>query len=205
MAACLRRRIDKSYKTDEFNEETVFGTGRTCMQYLFPSALTAVEISLLTEDAQLSLFQRSFGNTKGCVGFLILLRLCAHVCCLGWARGVFLWLSYQVEHLCWVHDAYGLPAASQWSLLKTARQAQSIPWFLSFSLMNFRFGHEDDLGGEEYNKRSVNHLSLRRAGVHRRQQEWPFFPSFFQSRWCYGCTVKMEAKHTHGRRVELKR
>lgn len=67
MVACLQRRIDKSYKTGEFNEETVFGTGRTCMQYLFPSALTAVEISLLTEDAQLSLFQRSFGNTKGCV------------------------------------------------------------------------------------------------------------------------------------------
>ena len=49
------------------------------MQFLFPSAWTAVGISLLTEDAQLSLFQRSFGNTKGRVSSLILLRLCAHV------------------------------------------------------------------------------------------------------------------------------
>lgn len=49
------------------------------MQFLFPSALTAVEVLLLTGDAQLSLFQRSFGNTKGRVGSLILLRLCAHV------------------------------------------------------------------------------------------------------------------------------
>lgn len=75
------------------------------MQFLFPSALTAVEILLLTGDAQLSLFQRSFGNTKGHVGSLILLRLCAHVTT---ALG-----NYQVEHLRWVHDAYSRPADSQ--------------------------------------------------------------------------------------------
>lgn len=122
MAACLQRRIDKSYKTGEFNEETIFGTVRTGMQYLFPSALTAVEISLLTQDAQLSLFQRSLGNTKGCVGFLILLRLCAHVSCLGWARGVFLWLSNQAEHLCRVHDALCTPC---WLSVRSAKDSQA--------------------------------------------------------------------------------
>lgn len=100
---------------------------------------------------------------KSCWLSHITKAVCSRNYCLGWARAVFLWLNYQVEHLCWVHDAYAHPADSQWSLLKLASQAQSVPWFLSFSLMNLRFGHDDDLWGKEY-KRRVNYLSLRLSG-----------------------------------------